>query len=562
MPEIDSDLDGVVDCIDSCPAHAGPQGDSDADGQGDACDCAPLNPEVGSFSGATRYVNPTGDDTENDCLDWTMPCQTIAHALAEANAFDAISLSSGTFAESALSVAEDILIFGVGADVSVIDAQQVDRVLSITNGISATICSVAVINGLALGGDGGGILNEGTATLFNTRIANNVADQGAGIRAVQGTTTTLLSSTVEENAATQIGGGIANDGTLTVTDSTFRSNTAVVAAGAIGNFGTLSILDSNFISNSSPGPAGAGGAIATGMPVTITTSLFDANSAGTGGAIAAGASVSITGSTVSNNTAVSFGGGIASGNSLTVVDSSIINNSVGGSGGGINSDGNVTVMNSTISGNSAGEHGGGVRQASFGFMGPLITFENSTVANNTAGSNGGGLALFPDVPSVSSARLTNSTFSGNSAMVNGGGIFAENNTEVDINNSTVAENSAALGGGIYKLALASATSFHSIIGNNSSNDCATDAGNVFVLANFSLFSDNSCTFSGGMSNLPSQNPMLAPLADNGGPTETHALLLTSPAIDAGDLSCVVTSDQRGQPRPVNQCDIGAFEVQP
>lgn len=139
-----------------------------------------------------------------------------------------------------------------------------------------------------------------------------------------------------------------------------------------------------------------------------------------------------------------------------------------------------------------------------------------------------------------------------------------------INTSTIANNTAtALGDGLYKGALATVTSFHSIIANNLAQNCATNAGNVLNTSNYSLFSDNSCTFSAGTNNLANTAPLLGPLQNNGGPTETHALLVLSTAIDSGDTTCGVITDQRGEPRPVNiigvspidtqtRCDIGAL----
>jgi hypothetical protein len=86
---------------------------------------------------------------------------------------------------------------------------------------------------------------------------------------------------------------------------------------------------------------------------------------------------------------------------------------------------------------------------------------------------------------------------------------------------------------------------------------------------YNLDGGNTCDFNGGMNDLINTNPLLGPLQANGGPTDTMALPPTSPAVDAGDVSCgAVTTDQRGLPRPFDgdgsttaECDIGAYEFQ-
>ncbi len=99
---------------------------------------------------------------------------------------------------------------------------------------------------------------------------------------------------------------------------------------------------------------------------------------------------------------------------------------------------------------------------------------------------------------------------------------------------------------------------NTILASNSPSNCIgiiTDAGH-------NLSSENSCAFT-GVGSLNSTDPMLGPLADNGGPTLTMALLPGSPAIDAGDDAAAPSTDQRGFPRPVGAAsDIGAYECNP
>jgi hypothetical protein len=178
------------------------------------------------------------------------------------------------------------------------------------------------------------------------------------------------------------------------------------------------------------------------------------------------------------------------------------------------------------------------------------------VANNQTENNGGGISV------LSSGRLTlvNSTVSGNFGF-SVGGIYS--NGTATIWNSTIANNLSApgFGGGIF--ADGRVYLRNSIIANNGDNDDATVDANcrpgtngLFLYSGTNLSNDDSC---GSAANTVIANPLLAPLADNGGPTKTHALGESSPAIDAGTL-CSESTDQRYVTRNQGRtCDIGAFE---
>jgi hypothetical protein len=175
------------------------------------------------------------------------------------------------------------------------------------------------------------------------------------------------------------------------------------------------------------------------------------------------------------------------------------------------------------------------------------------------GGNGGGIY----VP-AGTLTINKSTVSGNSAYGGGGGIVAGGLTT--INNSTISGNNAhshPQGGGIY----GSATLQNSIVANSINGNCY---GTV-TSHGYNLSSDNTCNFdsSGDGYNI---NPLLGPLQNNGGPTQTMALMPGSPAIDAGNLSGrtdgnghLLTTDPRGMPRhdPEDSrgCDMGAYEKQ-
>ncbi len=290
-----------------------------------------------------------------------------------------------------------------------------------------------------------------------------------------------------------------------------------------------------------------------------------------GGGIGNRGMVTVTDCTIESNTVSGVlvgGGGIYNSGTLTVTDSTIEDNSSPRDGGGVFNSSAWPAMLSdcTINGNSAGR-GGGV--ASYGYL----TASNCTVAGNSAVVGGG---VYLDGGTM---ILTNSTITENSASAGGGGAFARGSgasysaTSLRVINSTVADNS---GGGIYVAGSAvTLTIDNSIVALNTSGgaaDVGLNSPSVAVVAYNNLVGvDGTGTLTNGVNgNIVGVNPHLGPLANNGGPTETMALLPGSPAIGAGSVALAVdangnplTTDQRGPgyPRVVNRTvDIGAYEA--
>jgi len=233
------------------------------------------------------------------------------------------------------------------------------------------------------------------------------------------------------------------------------------------------------------------------------------------------------------------GGGISNevGRSLTLNNSIVANNSAL-YGGGIFSDlhGTISIRNSTISGNKAV----GAKDASGGGMvvnGGKLTLINSTVSGNTTSGIGGGIYV-----SGSQAIITFCTIYNNKAQ-SGGGLSIDNQEEqshAEMGDSIVAGNDAPIGADI----VGTLTSH----GYNLIQD----------VAHTSLLRGNATP-----ADLKGMSPHVGPLQNNGGLTETHALLLRSPAIDKiPRKACdTISIDQRGISRPQGSaCDIGAFEV--
>jgi hypothetical protein len=239
---------------------------------------------------------------------------------------------------------------------------------------------------------------------------------------------------------------------------------------------------------------------------------------------------------------------------FTVTNSTIAGNAAAGDGGVWN-DGTLIITHCPLSGNTAAYDGGGV------FSGGPLTVTNSTITDNYSYLKGDG------VTNQGTGTITNSTITGNVARTN----YASG---------------GAVGGGVYNfhdegiLTLINST----IVGNVASTDpeINTARGGSVLADNHNLFGVNGTAGVEGFSPGPTDivppagvllpdilNPTLAP---NGGPTQTHALVPGSPAIDAGGTTCTdatgasLTTDHRGRPRVVDgngdgtaACDIGAFE---
>ncbi len=306
-----------------------------------------------------------------------------------------------------------------------------------------------------------------------------------------------------------------------------------------------------------------------------------------GGGILNFGTITLNNSTVSGNESPMWsGGGILNNGGTTTLNGSTVSNNKGyGSGGIVNYDGGtITLNNSTISGNEAyGSGGGGIHN----FEG-TTTLNNSTVSGNISPDSGGGITN-----RYGTTTLNNSTVSGNSAAIAGGGGIANYGGDtITLNNSTVSGNSApsGSGGGIFNFA-STTNLIRTIVSGNTASSSAeihnNDAGtvnandhNVFGhsgLTNAQAFSgftpgatDINAT-SDGTTPTDLANILNPTLANNGGPTLTHALVSGSPAIDiALAAACsgapINGVDQRGVSRSIDgdldstaACDAGAVE---
>jgi hypothetical protein len=325
--------------------------------------------------------------------------------------------------------------------------------------------------------------------------------------------------------------------------------------GAVHNLENLSIINCVLTGNYSL----AGGAILNSSgTLSITDSVIDGNVAQDGGGIMIdGGTLSLTRTTISNNQATNAGAGI------------------------LNRNRTITVTDSTISGNTAVEHGGGIYQ----YQGNL-TVNGSTISGNESDSNDDQVGSGGGIYNLGGGlTITSSTISDNESGEDGGGIFNDTSQTLNIKHSTIFGNSVTNhsgneGGGIRSPDPVVLN--HTIVAGNLKGSTRDDVSGSFT-AGYSLIGDRrstSVTNSGGSLIGTSSSPinaMLGSLANNGGPTKTHSLLVGSPAIDAGNMSAaagvsgIPQYDQRGTPysRVLDfdgvggaRIDIGAAEMSP
>jgi len=434
------------------------------------------------------------------------------------SAYGTITLTSGE-----LNVATSVDIEGPSAAQLIVSAGGKSRVFYVPPTIAATISGLTITDGSAGSAlHGGGLYNQGTTTITDCTISGNSAGAGGGVasRTNSGTdqALTLTDCTISGNSASE-GGGVYNYGLATLNHCTISGNSAGRGAGVMNSHtdvypvATLT-LNSCTISGNSGGNNGVGGGLYNANGVTLNGCTISGNSAGKGGGLynfgSYDGTATLHGCTISGNSA--------------------------SKGGGLYNRGVAAVNACTISGNSA-VNGGGLYngQPAAGYA-LSLTLTNCTVTGNTSNHDGGGLN------NRGTATLTNCTVAGNTAE-NGGGLF--------ISSKAVLKNTI-------------------VAGNTSSGGSANDIRGTVDVASSSSYNLIGTGGSGGLTDSKGNhvgvaNPGLGSLVNNGGPTQTIALLPGSPAINAGSNALIpagVTTDQRGTgfPRIVGgTVDIGAFE---
>ena len=400
-----------------------------------------------SAAAATITVTSTNDNGDTGTLRW---------AIQQAEPGDTITFDipgacpcSINLIDAELVIDKNLTIRGPGPTLLTVSGMgRAARVFRIASGVTAQLEGLEVSGGGPVD-EGGGILNEGTLSLFDVVVSSNWAHHGGGIHSKG--ELSLQRSTVRYNLAAA-GGGIHSEGELSLQRSTVRNNRAEAGHG--------------------------------------------------GGILAAQGRLTVTESTIAENSSSSDGGGIH-----------------------LNWSGTLMFVGSILSDNSAEKHGGGLLDA--GLFGGPTTLVNSTISGNHAGI-GGGIAKFGDYP----LALINTTVTGNTAddasshrWFGGGIFFATVSPQVVLRNT--------------------------IVTGNLPDDVRTTDHAAGATSNNSLIGGDVSAI------------LDSTLADNGGPTQTHKLVANSPAIGAGDNALIPADsldlDNDGnttEPLPVDQRGVG------
>lgn len=483
------------------------------------------------------------------------------------------------------TINKNLTVSGPGAGVLTIKAQDSTptrkngdgtRIFLITDGNTANLLDVS-ISGLTLtGGDvfsGGGAISTTENLVISDCVLtdNGSLFAGGAILSDAGPNVPPNSLTVRNciltgnSTPSSEGGAIRKRfGTLTIEDTTIANNTANSAGGGVdaADGGVSVQINRSTISNNR----------------TIqTTGSFESSSGYGGGIFVLSGTVSITASVINGNSSRQFGAGIfASASYLTLVDSVVSNNSLiasagsgsGGFGAGISASSGGSIIRSTISGNSAGSGTGG------GISGSVLSIVDCTISGNSAAFVGG-------VDIGGTSEIINSTISGNSASVSTGALVNEGGGTVKITSSTITANTSPVGSpGAVRGSVGKLQVWSSIIAGNTNGDVVGNPNRTpFLSLGYNLIGSVTGTsaFNQPGDQVGVADPMLGPLADNGGPTKTHMPLMGSPAIDTGDPSFnpadpdgnantndATPFDQRGAPYMRvfgERIDIGAIEWQ-
>lgn len=464
----------------------------------------------------------------------------------------------------------------------------------------------------ALAGFNGPTIQTGSLLFTDSEFNDSVGADGFTATVSAGASLTATTSTADDNAAFGWHLHALDLGTLiTASELSASGNTwsgfSVKAEGG----STVNVTDSTSDENGSASLEAGGGMLVHTVESTVRVTNFYAhdNTAQNGGGIGitqlddglviVDGGTRLIDNTADNSIGTGYGGGLFLG---PILDSNPDET------GMIGTDANLQIVNCVISGNHADFGGGGIDLFQLGHFDTTgqVLVALTTIDQNTTDQYGGGISIdgFSDNPTKAVVVIDSTTISGNESLLVGGAIYSNKPSDtghtggIDINNSTITDNSALLVGGLSLSAEAgvgevfyrvrhttiSANSsllgpggvgigpnaslalYHDIIANSESDDLFIDPGVTTAVVNWNIVETADATATTVL-NLSGDNrigidPLLGPLANNGGPTKTLLPLTGSPAIDTGSpvFAAPPSVDQRELPRVVRTIDIGAVEV--
>lgn len=564
--DLDRDRDLALDCMDGCPldrAKVAPGrcgcGFSDSDGGADI-PCATPTPSPTATPTARGIALELEVNSETDAVDVLLGdglCATSAGectlraAVQETNVTrgpDRIYLPAGNYrltiagfdendgATGDLDVTDNLQLVGDGPDSTIVDANDIDRIIEVAAGVSVSLSGISLRNGQYSGGEldfdrlnvVGGLLNRGVLTLRDCRIVDNVATPSFSTGAIVNLGE-LDAERVEigDNRGDRFG-GIRNQGTLRLENSLLFANVGRTLTAALHNEGSAALFAVEFDSNDTEGSEGATIAnfgtmvLDQGIMRRTNPSLFLRS-----------ASHLLNHGELTLRRAL-----LETGNSWAIVNR-----------------GSAMIADTTVRNNgSFSSFGGGLRNLA-----------ESQIVRSTFSENYGHSAA---VLNTGNLTAVNSTFSGNHSLGIGGAITNQGGT-ARLNNVTIVGNEAQSAGGIANESGTVHLSNTILAANRSRSLMQPECAGTLQSLGYNLIEDaRGCNFVDDGTDLEGASPELGPLRFHGGATLTQRLSSSSPALDAGspappgsgDGACEAT-DQSNVERPQGaQCDIGALEA--
>jgi|SRR5579859_389949 len=459
---------------------------------------------------------------------------SLPQAILQANANpgpDIITFSpsvSGTITlTSPVHITDTVIIQGPGPGKLSVSGGHTNAVFYLTHlggdPITATISGLTIRDGNTTGGGGGGIYSQGVdLTLDQVDLLNNTASGRGG--------------------AIDFGVNSFNIG-LTIRNSLISGNVGGVGGGVYVKTAPagVTIENTQVLSNTALGKAGGGG-----VYLYVPTNVLIQDS-----------------SLVSNTASLGDGGGLKLGTTnggATTIRRALISGNSAVKGGGVefyNPANDTLIEDTTISGNAASQRGGGLDFEKS--LGGAHTILRTTISGNTADFGGG---IYLDRP-ANLVTIEDSTVSGNSAANIGGGIYLNQYPQAALQNSTVVSNSAGTAGGGIQVYRGVFPITDTIVAHNSA-PTDKDITGTFELRYDLVQITGTAAITNNGGNLFGLDPLLGPLANHGGPTQTQFPAHNSPVINAGDPAFAEPpdTDQRGDPRVSGgRVDIGAVETQ-
>ncbi len=371
-------------------------------------------------------------------------CVSIQSAINRANNGDTIIVMPGTYVENIDFLGKAITVKSEkGADVTVIDGNQADSVVTLENGEGndSILKGFTITNGFGLGinGKGGGILCIDTSPIIlDNIIKNNTSDWGAGIFC--GGSAIITNNIIMNNDASRNGGGISCKDLSKVINNEISNNNAFTAGGGVACSGYSEVID-NVISDNSSGMSGGG--VDCSDTTTVRSNKINRNNSKSGAGIRCDYSdAEISDNIICDNISRMNGGGIAcSSGSPKVRRNYIYRNSASYAGGLDLSDCSVFVNRNIIYENEGSSGGGVICDVSFH---KTIVLTNNIIAKNKSGWGGGILVSWVYKASV---IMVNNTIVDNNATIQGGGVCGEGYSEII--NTIIWNNDAPQGAQIY-----------------------------------------------------------------------------------------------------------------